>query len=190
MKIIAGVDEAGRGPLAGPVVSAAVILDPLRPIKGLADSKTLSEKKRRTLFEDIKNNALSWAVGLATVEEIDRLNILNAALLSMKRAVEELHVTPDEVWVDGNRLPNIDVPAQCFIKGDQKFEVIGAASIVAKVTRDAMMSELDQQYPRYEFGRHKGYPTKIHLQAIKQYGVLDVHRRSFAPIKQVLVEHE
>ena len=161
--LIAGVDEAGRGPLAGPVVAAAVILDPLRPIDGLADSKILSERKRDSLFEIIKAVALSWSVGVASVEEIDELNILQATLLAMQRAVNGLAIQPDEVLIDGNRLPSLLIPAQAIVKGDSKVKVISAASILAKVERDRIMVDYHKKYPDFSFHLHKGYGTQQHL---------------------------
>lgn len=186
---IAGVDEAGRGPLAGPVFAAAVILDPDRPISGLADSKILSESKRNSLYLIIKEAALSWAIAQASVEEIDRLNILQATLLAMRRAVENLHITPDEVLVDGNRLPNLAMPAQAIVKGDSKIQAISAASILAKVERDKLMVEYQEQYPDFSFGGHKGYGTKQHIAEIERFGILDIHRKTFNPVRSLLAEH-
>lgn len=184
--IIAGVDEAGRGPLAGPVFAAAVILDPMRPIAGLADSKVLSESKRDGLYILIKESALSWSIAKASVEEIDRLNILQATLLAMQRAVEGLSIQPDEVLVDGNRLPKLSMPAQAIVKGDSKVQAISAASILAKVERDKLMVDYHQQYPDFAFHEHKGYGTKQHLAEIERFGFLDVHRRTFNPVKSML----
>ena len=164
--LIAGVDEAGRGPLAGPVVAAAVILDPAFQIPGLADSKTLSEKRREKLEADIKQKARSWAIGIADVAEIDQLNILWASMLAMKRAIESLSVTPEMVRVDGNRVPEVDIPSQAIVGGDSTVEEISAASILAKVERDRLMIALHQKYPDYGFDRHKGYPTRAHCQAL------------------------
>ena len=185
---IAGVDEAGRGPLAGPVVAAAVILDPLRPIDGLADSKILSERKRDSLEEIIKACALSWSVGIASVEEIDELNILQATLLAMQRAVNGLAISPDEVLVDGNRLPDLLMPAQAIVKGDSKVKAISAASILAKVERDRMMVDYHQKYPDFSFHIHKGYGTRQHLAEIEQCGFLAVHRKSFNPVKTIIAQ--
>ena len=185
---LAGVDEAGRGPLAGPVVAAAVILDPLRPIDGLADSKILSERKRDSLSGLIKAVALSWSVGVASVDEIDELNILQATLLAMQRAVLGLAIQPDEVWVDGNRLPKLSMPAQAIVKGDSKVKAISAASIVAKVERDKMMVDYHKKYPDFAFHVHKGYGTKQHIAEIKQFGFLAVHRKSFNPVKTIIAQ--
>ncbi|WP_373766627.1 ribonuclease HII [Glaesserella sp.] len=185
-KLIAGVDEVGRGPLVGAVVTAAVILDPNRPISGLADSKKLSEKRRLALAEEIKANALSWSLGRAEPDEIDALNILQATLLAMQRAVAGLTVQPDFVLVDGNRVPKLTMPAQAVIKGDSLVAEISAASILAKVARDAEMAELHKQFPAYGFAQHKGYPTKLHLEKLAQLGVTPYHRKSFAPVAQRL----
>lgn len=184
--VIAGVDEVGRGPLAGDVVAAAVILDADRPIEGLADSKKISEKKREQLAQQIRQNARAWAIGRASVAEIDELNILHASLLAMKRAVEALSLSPDLVKVDGNRLPRWPYRAEAIVKGDSKVAEISAASIIAKVQRDHEMLELHARYPQYDFAAHKGYPTKVHLAAIARFGVLDEHRRSFAPVRRLL----
>jgi len=184
--LIAGVDEVGRGPLAGSVVAAAVILDPSKPIRGLADSKLLSEKKRQLLAEEIKSKALSWSICEATVEEIDRLNILHASMLAMQRAVETLNVCPQRVLVDGNRTPALAQPCKAIVKGDQRIKSISAASIIAKVARDQMMHELHHQHPEFGFDRHKGYPTKAHFAALELHGALPQHRRSFAPVRAVL----
>ncbi|MDP1774776.1 MAG: ribonuclease HII [Methylobacter sp.] len=186
--LVAGVDEAGRGPLAGPVFAAAVILDPLRPIAGLADSKVLSESKRDSLYILIKEFALSWSIAQASVEEIDQLNILQATMLAMQRAVKGLPVQPDEVLVDGNRLPDLTMPAQAIVKGDSKVQAISAASILAKVERDKLMVDYHQQYPDFAFHVHKGYGTKQHLAEIEQFGFLDVHRRTFNPVKSMLMK--
>ena len=186
--LVAGVDEAGRGPLAGPVVAAAVILDPLRPIVGLADSKILSERKRDSLFDIIKEVALSWSVGVASVEEIDELNILQATLLAMQRAVYGLTIQPDEVLVDGNRLPDLLIPAQAIVGGDSKVKVISAASIVAKVTRDCIMAGYHKKYPDFSFHLHKGYGTKQHLMEIEQFGFLPIHRKTFNPVKTMIIQ--
>ncbi|MFZ2407857.1 MAG: ribonuclease HII [Methylobacter sp.] len=185
--LVAGVDEAGRGPLAGPVFAAAVILDPQRPIAGLADSKVLSESKRDGLYILIKESALTWSIAQASVEEIDRLNILQATLLAMQRAVEGLSIQPDEVLVDGNRLPKLSMPAQAIVKGDSKVQAISAASILAKVERDKLMVDYHQQYPDFAFHVHKGYGTKQHLAEIEQFGFLGVHRRTFNPVKTMLL---
>ncbi len=184
--LICGVDEAGRGPLAGPVFAAAVILDPTKPIPGLADSKTLSEKKRDALAMAIREYALSWSIATASVEEIDRINILQASLLAMKRAVEGLDVQPGQALVDGLYCPDIACPAQAVVKGDSKFAEISAASILAKTARDAEMLILDSKYPQYGFARHKGYPTADHMAALIQHGVSPVHRRSYAPVQKLL----
>jgi len=186
--LVAGVDEAGRGPLAGPVFAAAVILDPQRPISGLADSKTLSESKRDSLYILIKESALSWSIAQASVEEIDDRNILQATLLAMQRAVNGLHIQPDEVLVDGNRLPDLSMPAQAIVKGDSKVQAISAASILAKVERDKLMVDYHQHYPDFAFHVHKGYGTKQHVAEIEQFGFLDVHRRTFNPVKTMLMK--
>jgi len=183
---VAGVDEVGRGPLLGAVVAAAVILDPKRPIIGLTDSKKLSEKKRTQLSIEIKERALCWALGRAEAEEIDQINILQASLLAMKRAVEALPIKPDHCLIDGNRCPDLNCSSEAIIKGDLKIAAIGAASIIAKVARDQEMIQLDQLYPGYGIAKHKGYPTKVHLAAIKQRGVLSIHRKSFAPVRKQL----
>ena len=185
-KLIAGVDEVGRGPLVGAVVTAAVILDPQKPIMGLTDSKKLSEKKRLALAEEIKEKALCWALGRAEPEEIDSLNILHATMLAMQRAVEGLSITPDFVLVDGNRVPNLSMPAQAVVKGDALVQEISAASILAKVTRDLEMAELDKQFPEYGFAKHKGYPTALHFEKLSQYGATPFHRKSFAPVARCL----
>lgn len=185
--LICGVDEAGRGPLAGAVYAAAVILDPLRPIVGLADSKSLSEKKRDALTELIKADALAWAIASATVEEIDSINILHASMLAMKRAVESLSIVPRHAMIDGNRCPpKLPCPATAIIKGDSKVPEIAAASILAKTARDAEMRVLDEQFPQYAFARHKGYPTAEHMALLLQHGVSPVHRKSYAPVKKLL----
>jgi ribonuclease HII len=186
MTMIAGVDEVGRGPLAGDVVAAAVILDPVNPIHGLADSKKLTEKKRDYLFDIIKERALCYAITRANIEEIDQLNIFHASLLAMKRAIEQLSITPDQVLVDGKFLPDMIYPGEAIIKGDTKIPAISAASIIAKVTRDREMIALEKDYPGYGFAQHKGYPTKQHLAALERLGVTDLHRRSFAPVKRRL----
>jgi ribonuclease HII len=184
---IAGVDEVGRGPLAGPVVAAAVILDPSRPIEGLADSKKLTEKRRESLAEQIRMRSLVWALGRAEVEEIDRINILQASLLAMQRAVEALGIQPDQALVDGNKLPRLSCPAEAIVGGDGSVAEISAASIIAKVARDLEMVELDARYPGYGLAKHKGYPTKQHLEALGSLGVSPIHRRSFGPVKRILV---
>lgn len=185
--MLAGVDEAGRGPLAGPVVAAAVILDDLAPIKGLADSKLLTAARREQLYDEIRAKALCCSIAQASVEEIDRLNILQATMLAMQRAVQGLRLKPHKVLVDGNRLPALDVRAEAIVSGDALVPAISAASIVAKVTRDRMLVELHQLYPAYGFDRHKGYGTAQHMQALQAHGALDVHRRSFAPVARVLL---
>ena len=182
--LIAGVDEAGRGPLAGPVIAAAVILDPRRPIAGLADSKKLTEKKREILFELIRQNALAWSIARATVKEIDEINILQASLLAMQRAVAKLRVTPTLVLVDGNHCPAMPCAAKAIIRGDDTEPAISAASIVAKVLRDRFMLLLDRKYPHYGFAKHKGYPTEMHVAALRQHGVSRVHRLTFAPVSE------
>ena len=184
--LIAGVDEAGRGPLAGPVVAAAVILDDLNPIKGLADSKKLSAIKRERLFDEIRAKALCCCIAEASVEEIDHLNILQATLLAMRRAVMGLRLKPNKVLVDGNRLPVLDVLAEAIVKGDSKVQAISAASILAKVYRDRMCHDWHQQYPLYGFDKHKGYGTEIHLQALREHGATPWHRKTFAPVAEVL----
>jgi len=184
--LVAGVDEAGRGPLAGPVVAAAVILDPLQPIAGLADSKKLTALRRERLYDEIHAKALCCSIALATVEEIDRLNILQATLLAMKRAVEGLRLKPHKVLVDGNRLPTLKILAEAIVKGDALVPAISAASILAKVHRDRWCGEYDQQYPQYGFAGHKGYGTAAHLAALKAHGACPQHRRSFAPVAGVL----
>lgn len=184
--LVAGVDEAGRGPLAGPVVAAAVILDDLRPIRGLADSKTLSAPRREALAEQIRARALCCAVAEASVDEIDRLNILQATMLAMRRAVEALRLKPGKVLVDGNRLPTLGVRAEAIVKGDAKVAAISAASILAKVHRDRLCLELHEAWPQYGFAEHKGYPTPEHLSALRAHGPCVAHRRSFAPVRDAL----
>lgn len=186
VRYIAGVDEVGRGPLVGAVVTAAVILNPNQPIEGLADSKKLSEKRRIALAEEIKAKALSWSFGRAEPEEIDRLNILHATMLAMRRAVAGLAITPDFVLVDGNRIPPLPMPAQAVVKGDSLVAEISAASILAKVARDLEMAELDKQYPAYGFAQHKGYPTKLHFEKLAELGATPFHRKSFAPVAKIL----
>lgn len=183
---IAGVDEAGRGPLVGSVVAAAVILDPLNPIEGLNDSKKLTEKKRTVLEIEIKQKALAWAVASVDEQEIDRINILQASLLAMKRAVEALHQTPDMVLVDGNKCPDLNCRVEAIVKGDSKVAAISAASILAKVDRDRQMIDLHAQYPQYGFDKHKGYPTKVHMELLNQHGPCPLHRKSFGPVKKLL----
>jgi ribonuclease HII len=184
--LVCGIDEAGRGPLAGPVVAAAVILDPARPIPGLNDSKKLSEKKRLVLAEMIRERAIAWAVAEASVEEIDRINILQASLLAMQRAVAGLAVRPISALVDGNRCPQLDIPAEAIVQGDGKIASIAAASILAKTVRDAGMRVLHAQYPQYGFDRHMGYPTAAHFKALEEHGASPVHRRSFGPVAKQL----
>lgn len=183
---LAGVDEVGRGPLAGAVVAAAVILDPARPIAGLADSKKLTEKRRIALAAEIREKALAWSVARAEVEEIDRINILQASMLAMQRAVAGLSPQPEYVLVDGNRMPELPMPGEAVVKGDSRVQCISAASILAKVTRDQEMVELDALYPGYGLADHKGYPTAQHLAAIERLGISPIHRRSFAPVKAAL----
>ncbi|MRX28316.1 ribonuclease HII [Kangiella sp. HZ709] len=185
-QFIAGVDEVGRGPLAGPVVAAAVILDPRKPIQGLADSKKLSEAKREALSHEIKEKALSWSIARAEIEEIDQINILQASLLAMKRAVETLGQFPQLALIDGNKLPDLACAMEAIIKGDSKEACISAASIIAKVARDEEMVEMDHRYPGYGFAKHKGYPTKQHREAIQTLGITPIHRRSFAPVQKLL----
>lgn len=184
--LVCGVDEVGRGPLAGPVVAAAVILDPASPIDGLADSKKLSEKRREALFDVICENAMAWALGRAEVEEIDRINILQASLLAMQRAVTALHIAPQHALVDGNKLPTLPCSAQAIVGGDDSEACISAASILAKVVRDREMIALDARYPGYGLARHKGYPTKVHMEALRELGVTAIHRRSFGPVRRLL----
>lgn len=185
-QLVAGVDEVGRGPLAGPVVTAAVILDPANPIEGLADSKAMSEKRRERLFDEIKQKALAWAIGRCEVEEIDELNILQATMTAMQRAVAGLSPQPQHAMIDGNRCPVLPCSCEFVIKGDSKVAAISAASILAKVTRDREMVELDKQYPGYGLAGHKGYPTKAHVEALRELGVTPIHRRSFGPVRKVL----
>lgn len=188
LKYTAGVDEVGRGPLAGPVVAAAVILDETKPIDGLADSKKLSARRREELSVMIKARALCWALGRAEVEEIDRLNILQASLLAMQRAVMALTIQPELVLVDGNQAPKLIYPVTTVIRGDATEPSISAASILAKVARDAEMLDLDKRYPEYGFSLHKGYPTRAHIDALQKQGVSPIHRRSFGPVRQVLTK--
>ena len=184
--LIAGVDEVGRGPLAGPVVAAAVILDPARPIAGLADSKTLSPLRREQLAVEIRAKALAWALGRAEVAEIDRINILQASLLAMQRAVAALSIVPEQALVDGNRCPPLACPCRAIVKGDATVPAISAASILAKVARDAELRKLHERYPQYGFAQHKGYPTAAHRDALRCFGPCPEHRRSFAPVAAVL----
>ncbi|MGF1732944.1 ribonuclease HII [Photobacterium kasasachensis] len=184
--LIAGVDEVGRGPLVGAVVTAAVILDPNNPIEGLTDSKKLSEKKRNLLFDEIKEKALAWSLGRCEPEEIDQLNILQATMVAMQRAVAGLATQPDYVLVDGNKVPELPMAAQAVVKGDLRVAEISAASILAKVTRDREMESLDAQYPGYGFAKHKGYPTKAHFEALEKLGAIEQHRKSFKPVKRIL----
>lgn len=184
---VAGVDEVGRGPLAGPVIAAAVILDPSRPIQGLADSKKLSERQRERLDETIRSHALAWALGRCEACEIDALNILQASLEAMRRAVAALPIAPAHALIDGNRCPLLACSAEAIVKGDQTVPAISAASIIAKVARDREMLDWDARYPVYGFAAHKGYPTAVHRQALQQHGPCPCHRRSFAPVKQALL---
>jgi ribonuclease HII len=184
--LLAGVDEAGRGPLAGPVVAAAVMLDELQPIKGLADSKTLSPRRRERLYDEIRAKALCCCVAEASALEIDELNILQATMLAMRRAVEGLRLKPARVLVDGNRIPVLKVPAEAIVKGDAKVKAISAASILAKVHRDRLCQALHEAHPQYGFDGHKGYPTPEHLAALRAHGACPAHRRSFAPVRDVL----
>lgn len=188
-RLIAGVDEVGRGPLVGAVVTAAVILDPANPIVGLADSKKLSEKKRLALFDEIQEKALSWSLGRCEPEEIDELNILQATMVAMQRAVAGLSVQPDYVLIDGNRVPSLPVPSQAVVKGDMRVAEISAASILAKVTRDREMQALDALFPAYGFAQHKGYPTKAHFAALEKYGAIDQHRKSFKPVRERIAQN-
>ncbi|RKQ41343.1 ribonuclease HII [Enterobacter sp. R1(2018)] len=184
--LVAGVDEVGRGPLVGAVVTAAVILDPSRPIIGLADSKKLSEKRRNALYDEIIEKALAWSLGRAEPEEIDQLNILHATMLAMQRAVAGLAIAPEFVLIDGNRCPALPVPALAVVKGDSRVAEISAASILAKVTRDREMATLDVSFPQYGFAQHKGYPTAFHLEKLAEHGATEHHRRSFAPVRRAL----
>jgi ribonuclease HII len=185
--LLAGVDEAGRGPLAGPVVAAAVILDELQPIRGLNDSKKLSATTRERLFDEIRARALCCSIAEASVEEIDELNILQATMLAMRRAVEGLRLKPAKVLVDGNRLPVLKMAAEAIVQGDAKVQAISAASILAKVHRDRLCLALHERHPEYGFHEHKGYPTPDHLAALRQHGACTHHRRSFAPVREVLI---
>ena len=189
-KLIAGVDEAGRGPLAGPVYAAAVILSPRVPIEGLADSKKLTAKRRDALFDVIQRDALSWAIASASVEEIDAINILQASLLAMRRAVEGLATQPHEILVDGLFCPTVSMPARAIVKGDSKEPAISAASILAKVARDREMYRLHEQFPRYRIDLHKGYGTVVHMAALAKHGVSPVHRLSYAPVRKILFKNK
>lgn len=185
-QLFAGVDEVGRGPLVGDVVTAAVILDPDNPIEGLTDSKKLSEKKRLALFPEIQEKALAWAVGRCSPDEIDELNILQATMVAMQRAIAGLKIQPDFALIDGNRVPKLPMAGQAVVKGDLRVAEISAASIIAKVVRDAEMDELDKKHPEFGFANHKGYPTKAHFEAIEKHGVISEHRKSFKPVKRAL----
>lgn len=185
-ELICGVDEAGRGPIAGPVFAAAVILDPKRPIDGLRDSKKLSDAKRRYLAVLIREKATAWSIAECSIAEIDELNILHATMLAMKRAVENLAVTPSLVLIDGNRCPMLSVRSEAIVGGDDKVDAISAASILAKTARDEALMQLHGQYPQYAFDRHKGYPTALHLERLRQYGVSAVHRTSYRPVRALL----
>lgn len=189
-ELVAGVDEVGRGPLCGPVVTAAVILDPARPIRGLNDSKKLTEARREALFDEIQEKALAWCIARAEVDEIDRLNILHATMLAMQRAVDGLSVTPKLALIDGNRCPKLSVPSAPVIGGDAEVPAIAAASILAKVSRDREMQALDLIYPGYGLAGHKGYPTPAHLEALQRLGATPIHRRSFAPVRMALEASE
>jgi ribonuclease HII len=184
--LLCGVDEAGRGPLCGPVTAAAVILDPARPIAGLNDSKKLSAAKRDKLAVEIREKALAWCIAEASVEEIDRLNILHATMLAMQRAVAGLAIQPDKVMVDGNRCPPITIPCEAVVKGDALVQEISAASILAKTARDALLLELDQRYPQYGLAGHKGYPTAAHLAALRTHGACEIYRKSFGPVRDII----
>ena len=185
-RTVCGVDEAGRGPLAGPVYAAAVILDPMKPIKGLKDSKLLSAARREILSIAIQENSIAFAIAQASVEEIDRLNILQATMLAMQRAVQALQVAPDEAWIDGNRCPKLACRTRAIVQGDRLHEVISAASILAKTARDAEMLRIHERFPLYCFDRHKGYPTPEHLALLELHGASEIHRRSFAPVRRIL----
>ena len=188
--LVAGVDEVGRGPLCGAVVTAAVILDPNRPITGLNDSKKLTEARRERLYDEICEKALSWCIARAEVEEIDELNILHATMLAMQRAVEGLSITPKLAMIDGNRCPQLSMPAEAVVKGDSKVPAIAAASILAKVSRDREMAAFEVQYPGYGIGGHKGYPTPVHLEALDRLGPTPIHRRSFGPVRRAYEARE
>ena len=188
--LVAGVDEAGRGPLAGPVIAGAVILDPDNPIEGLRDSKRLTAARRDVLYDEIRIRALAWAVGRADVEEIDRINILQATMLAMQRAVAALQPGAEYALIDGNRCPELACPCEAIVKGDSRVAAISAASIMAKVTRDREMQLLDGLYPGYGLARHKGYPSKAHIEALESLGVSPVHRRSYAPVRKIIERHQ
>ena len=188
--LVAGVDEVGRGPLCGAVVTAAVILDPNRPITGLNDSKKLTEARRERLYDEICEKALSWCIARAELEEIDELNILHATMLAMQRAVEGLSITPKLAMIDGNRCPQLSMPAEAVVKGDSKVPAIAAASILAKVSRDREMAAFEVQYPGYGIGGHKGYPTPVHLEALDRLGPTPIHRRSFGPVRRAYEARE
>lgn len=187
---VCGVDEAGRGPLVGSVVAGAVVLDPLNPIEGLRDSKKLTAARREFLYEQILNKAKAWGVGEASAQEIDQINILQATMLAMRRAIEDLTIKlgswPDKALIDGNRCPELPIPAQAIVKGDAKEPAISAASIIAKVTRDKQMMQLHQHHPQYGFAQHMGYPTEAHFAALQEFGACEQHRRSFSPVRKVL----
>ncbi|MGR6841538.1 ribonuclease HII [Aliivibrio wodanis] len=185
-QLFAGVDEVGRGPLVGAVVTAAVILDPNNPIEGLTDSKKLTDKKRDLLFPEIQEKALAWSLGRCEAHEIDELNILQATMVAMQRAIAGLNITPDFALIDGNKVPDLPMAGLAVVKGDLRVQEISAASIIAKVTRDREMEVLDKEFPQYGFAKHKGYPTKVHFAAIEEHGVISEHRRSFKPVKRVL----
>lgn len=187
--IVCGVDETGRGSSISGVWVSACILDPGKPIEGLRDSKKLSAKRREELAEEIKQKSLSWSIEIASLEEVETLNVLNATLLAMRRAIEGLRIKPNKVFVDGNRLPNIDIPAEAIVKGDDLIPAISAASILAKVTRDKVMKEFHQIYPQYGFDKHKGYLTKDHMLALQEYGPCPIHRKTYAPIRNLLEKH-
>ena len=187
--LVAGVDEVGRGPLAGPVVAAAVILDPKKPIDGLCDSKKMSANRRLEMSDKIKSNSLAWSLGRAEVKEIDEINILQASLLAMKRAIEVLNIEPDIVLVDGNYTPSINFKKKAIVKGDSFISEISAASIIAKVERDNEMIALDEIYPGYGFSSHKGYPTKQHIESLKRLGITDIHRITFSPVSKYLLSN-
>lgn len=186
LDLIAGIDEVGRGPLAGPVVAAAVILDPMQPIAGLRDSKRLSARRREALAPRVRECALSWSLGWASVEEIDRLNILQATFLAMSRAVEGLSCRPRHILVDGNQTPAFGIPSTAIVGGDDRVPEIAAASILAKVARDQHMKEMDERYPGYGFGENAGYPTALHRAALEEMGITPIHRRSYAPVRRLL----
>ncbi len=184
--LIAGVDETGRGSAAADIYVGCVILDPIVPIQGLRDSKKLSERNREALYDEIREKALAWSIATASLEEIEELNVLRATMLAMKRSVENLSIKPDMVYIDGNRLPDLTVPAEAIIKGDDKIQEIMAGSILAKVARDRVMCEWHEKYPEYGFDQHKGYLTKVHLETLEKYGPCPIHRRTYAPIKRLL----